>query len=121
MRMLGLRNSEPPNEAVERPILARSVVTPLVAGAVPPRAATGVPRTAPEDPFVLPTLPRVVARALYVEVCGQQWYAPRQDVLVLPVNGPYPVRPWLIRHLGTGKRYSLGHDLRKQYHRLIIS
>ena len=57
-----LRNREPPNEAVERPILATAVVTPLVAGALPPRAATGVPRTAPEDPFVPPTLARVVAR-----------------------------------------------------------
>ena len=56
-----LRNREPPNEAVERPIIARAVVTPLVAGAVPPRAATEVPRTAPEDSFVPPTLPRVVA------------------------------------------------------------
>ena len=83
-----LRNREPPNEAVERPILARSVVTPLVAGAVPPRAATGVPRTSPEDPFVPPILPRVVARAPYVEVHGQQWHAPRQDVLNLPVNSP---------------------------------
>ena len=91
------------------------MVTFLVAGVVPPRAATGVPRTAPEDPFLTSTLPRVVARAPYVEVHGQQWHAPRQDVLDLPVNGPYPVRPWLIRHIGTGERFSLGHDLRKQY------
>ena len=40
---------------------------------------------------------------------------PRQDVLDLPVNGPYPVRPWSIRHPGTGERFSLGHDVRKQY------
>ena len=113
-RTTPLRNREPLNEAVERLILARAVVPHLVAGAVPPRAATVVPRTVPEDPFVPPTLPRVVARSPYVEVHGQQWYAPRKDVLDLPVNSPYPVRPWSICHPGTGERFSLVHDLRKQ-------
>ena len=100
-----LRNREPPNEAVEHPILARAVVPPVVAGAVPSRAATGVPRTALEDPFAPPTLLRVVARAPYVEAHGQQWHVPRQDLLGLPVNGPYPVRSWSICHPGTGERF----------------